>query len=128
MNRTKLSADSKLLGKWGEKRCEKFLTRKGLTTLARNFTSKTGELDLVMAEPDGTIVFVEVKTRTDENYVAAESAFTYGKKQKLLRTARYFLSANNIADRPTRFDYVTIILETKGKPRINHNQNAFTSL
>ncbi len=124
-NRKKLSADSKLLGKWGERRCEKFLMRKGLKTLARNYSCRTGELDLVMAQHDGTVVFVEVKTRTDESYVGAESALSYAKKQKLLSAARYFLSANNIHDRSMRFDYVTVILGKKGKPQINHYENAF---
>ena len=50
--RNKLLTDSERLGRWGEKQSERFLRRKGLRTLARNFNCKTGELDLVMADPE----------------------------------------------------------------------------
>ena len=124
-NRNRLLTDQKLLGRWGEKRCEKFLRKKGLKTLTRNFSCKTGEIDLIMIDCDRTIVFVEVKTRAQNHLEPPESAVTYGKQQKALRTARYFLTTNNIEDRPLRFDVVAITLPPKGKPLINHYQNAF---
>jgi len=125
-NRNRLLNDQKLLGRWGEKRCEKFLRKKGLKTLTRNFYCKTGEIDLIMVDTDRTIVFVEVKTRAQNHLEPPESAVTYGKQQKAIRTARYFLTTNNIEDRPLRFDVVAIILPPKGQPKINHYQNAFT--
>jgi len=125
LNRRRLLADRKKLGRWGEKRCEKFLIRKGLRKLARNFSCKTGEIDLVMVAPDRTIVFVEVKTRTDESFAPTEEVITPAKKNKLSRTARYFLSANNIENRPFRFDVVTIVLAPTGPVRIKHYENAF---
>jgi len=124
-NRQKRFDDKKLLGNWGEKRCEKFLKRKGLKTLTRNFSCKTGEIDLVMVDPDRTIVFVEVKTRADESYQPVESVITYNKKQKMAKSARFFLAANNIQNRPLRFDVVTIVLNKKRKKQIKHYQNAF---
>lgn len=124
-NRNKLLTDKALLGRWGEKRCEKFLKRKGLKSLARNFTCKTGEIDLIMVDSDKTIVFVEVKTRADETFSPSESAITSAKKTRMQRAARYFLSIHNIEDRPFRFDVVTIILGRKGRPEIRHYENAF---
>jgi len=123
--KNKLLADADRLGRWGEKRCEKFLKSKGLRTLARNYSCKTGELDLVMVDPEGTIVFVEVKTRADEPFAPPESVVTAPKKTRLTRTARYFLTANNIENRPCRFDLVTIILPKSGKEQIEHYENAF---
>lgn len=125
LNRTRLLADPKRLGKWGEKRCESFLKKKGLKTLTRNYASKTGEIDLVMVDGDRSIVFVEVKTRTGEDLTAAESVVTGAKKAKALRTARYFLAAHKIDDRPYRFDVVAIILGQTGRPQIRHYENAF---
>lgn len=125
LNRQKLLADGKRLGRWGEKRCESFLKRKGLKLLARNFSCKTGEIDLVMVDADRSIVFVEVKTRAGETFDAVESVVTAPKKTKSLRTARYFLAAHNIEDRPFRFDVVTIVLGRTGPPQIRHYQNAF---
>ncbi len=124
-SRPRLLADRKLLGQWGEKRSEKFLKRKGLKTLTRNFSCKTGEIDLVMVDADRTIVFVEVKTRADESFSPSESAITSGKKSRMIRTARYFLATNEIEDRPLRFDVVTVILGQKGPVQIRHYENAF---
>ena len=125
LNRRRLLADRKRLGQWGEKRCEKFLKARGLKTLARNFSCKTGEVDLIMVDTDGSIVFVEIKTRAHENLTPAESVITPPKKKRLARTARYFLATNNIEDRPFRFDVVTIVLGQTGPPQIRHYESAF---
>jgi len=125
LNKSRLLTDRKLLGQWGEKRCQRFLKRKGLKTLTRNFTCKTGEIDLVMVDTDKTIVFVEVRTRVDESFSSVESSITSAKKAKLFRTARFFLTTHNIDNRPFRFDVVTIVLGQKGRPQIRHYENAF---
>ena len=118
-------ADRKLLGQWGEKRCEKFLKNKGLKTLARNFSCKTGEIDLIMVDTDGSIVFVEVRTQAGEDFGPPESTITSAKTARLQRTARYFLATHNIEDRPFRFDVLTMVLGQTGRPQIRHYQNAF---
>ena len=125
LNKPRLLADRRLLGRWGEKRSEKFLKRKGLKTLTHNFSCKTGEIDLIMVDSDRTIVFVEVKTRADESFGPSESAITAGKKTRMIRAARYFLATNEIEDRPLRFDVVTVILGQKGPVQIRHYENAF---
>ena len=125
LNRRRLLTDRTRLGRWGEKRCETFLKRKGLKTLARNFSCKMGELVLVMVDTGGAIVFVEVKTRAGEDLTTAESVVTFSKKTKALRTARFFLGAHKIDDRPYRFDVVAIILGQTGPLQIRHYPNAF---
>lgn len=125
LNRRRLLTDRRSLGRWGERRCEKFLRAKGLKTLTRNFSCKTGEIDLVMVDADSTLVFVEVKTRASEDFGPPEQSVTYPKKVKLLRTARYFLAAHKIDDRPFRFDVVAIVLSPQGPAQIEHYQNAF---
>ncbi len=125
LNRRRILADRKLLGRWGERRCERFLKRKGLRKLTRNFSCKTGEIDLVMVDTDGAIVFVEVKTRTDESFTPTEEVITPAKKAKLNRTARYFLATHNIENRPFCFDVVTIVLGPTGPAQIKHYKNAF---
>ena len=126
LRRRKLLSDRESLGRWGEKRCEKFLKNKGLKTLTRNFSCKTGEIDLVMVDSDRTIVFVEVKTRADETFGPPEQSVTYSKKDKLLRTARYFLATHEIEDRPYRLDVVAIVLGPRGSEEIRHYPNAVT--
>jgi len=124
-NRRKLLSDTEQLGRWGEKQAEQFLKRKGLRTLTRNFRCKTGEIDLIMVDSDGTLVFVEVKTRANENFGPSESAVTAAKKTRMFRAARYFLSSHKIDGRPYRFDVVTIVLAEKGPAEIRHYENVF---
>jgi len=125
LNRRKLLTDIKSLGRWGEKRCEKFLRAKGFKTLTRNFSCNSGEIDLVMVDTDSSLVFVEVKTRADELFGPPEQSVTYSKKVKLIRTARHFIAAHEIDERPFRFDVVAIVLPPKGPAQIEHYQNAF---
>jgi putative endonuclease len=125
VNRGKLLADRKKLGQWGEKRCERFLKKKGFKKLTRNFSCNGGEIDLIMADAEGAVVFVEVKTRADETFEAAESVITASKKHRMSRAARYFLATHKIENRPFRFDVVAIVLGQKGRPQIRHYENAF---
>jgi putative endonuclease len=124
--RKKLLSDPKLLGRWGERRAEKFLSKKGLRTLCRNFSCKAGEIDLVMTDPsDRTVIFVEVKTRTSENYFPAQAAVTLEKQRRIAASAKWFLKIYDIHDRPTRFDCVALALGPKGPPEIRHFEHAF---
>jgi len=124
-NRRRLLTNRELLGRWGERRCGKFLKSKGLRKLARNFSCKTGEIDLVMTDTDGSIVFVEVRTRADESFGSAESSITPSKKNRLSRAAQCFLATHNIENRPYRFDVVIVVVGQTGRPQIRHYENAF---
>jgi len=124
--RHRLLTDRARLGRWGERRAERLLRRKGLKTLVRNFSCKGGELDLIMVDRDGTLVFTEVKTRSDETFAPAEASVTAGKRQRMIRAMRYFLASHGLQDRPCRFDVITIILGRTGRPEIRHYENAFT--
>ena len=78
-----------------------------------------------MVDRDGSVVFVEVKTRADEGFAPAYTAVTGAKQQKLIRTAKYFLALHDISDRPCRFDVVTVVLGERGAAKIEHFENAF---
>ena len=124
--RRRLLRDRKLLGRWGEKRCERFLKRKGFTTIARNFAWKLGEIDLIVTDSNGTIIFVEVRTRADESFTEAHRTVTPKKRVRLVRTAQYFLKTYKVKDRPLRFDVVAVVLGKKGPVQIRHYENSFT--
>ena len=124
-NRRRLLADRAKLGRWGEKCGERFLKRKGFKTLARNFSCRTGELDLVMVDPEGVIAFVEVKTRARERFVPAEAVITAPKRRRIGRAARFFLARHDIQDRIFRFDVITIVVGNCGSPEIRHYEGAF---
>ena len=84
-----------------------------------------GEVDLVMASANGAIVFVEVKTRRNEDYAQAQDAVTSKKQARLIRTAKFFVKQYKIKDKPLRFDVVAVILGPKGPAQIRHYENAF---
>jgi len=125
LNRRRLLSDRARLGRWGERRCERFLRNKGLRTLIRNYSCKLGELDLVMVAGDGTLVFVEVRSRADEQFGPAEATVNSAKRERVSRAARHFIAAHRIEDRPLRFDIITLILGRRGPPQIHHYENAF---
>ena len=125
-NRARLLADPKRLGKWGEKRAERFLRARGLKTLTRNFTCKTGEIDLIMVGPDSSIVFIEVRTRAADALQPPEATVTPAKRARLLKAAKYFLATHQIENRPFRLDVVAITLPASARPKIDHYTNAFT--
>lgn len=126
LNRRKLLADPKKLGRWGERYSEKFLKLNGLRLLARNFSSRDGEIDLVMIDRDGGVVFVEVKTRADEKLESAESAINYSKKIKLIKTAKLFCRKYGLENKALRFDAVIVILGESAKPEVRHYQSIFS--
>ncbi len=117
--------DKQKLGRWGEKQAEKFLKNKGLKTLARNFEYKTGEIDLIMVDSDRSIVFVEVRTRSKEDFVHTEETVNFTKRAKLMKTGKIFISQHELQDRPFRFDIVTVVANDSRHPAINHFENAF---
>nr|WP_321907431.1 MULTISPECIES: YraN family protein [unclassified Paraburkholderia] len=75
-----------------------FLRREGLELVARNVNCRGGELDLVMRERDGTLVFVEVRARARPEFGGAAASVGWRKQQRVLRAARYFLATWQPAD------------------------------
>ncbi|HET7331672.1 YraN family protein [Dyella sp.] len=83
------------------------LERAGLKLLARNYTTRYGELDLVMRDRD-TIVFVEVRHRVRASHGDAATSVTTSKQAKLIRAAELWLASHpQHAQRPCRFDVVS---------------------
>jgi TIGR00252 family protein len=79
----------------------------GLKLLARNYTTRHGELDLVMRDGD-SVVFVEVRYRVRAGHGDAATSVTRTKQDKLIRTAQLWLAAHpQHAQRPCRFDVVS---------------------
>lgn len=81
---------SQLVGYQAEEQALHYLRSCGLTILARNLRSKTGEIDLVAADGD-TLVFIEVRQRHSRQYGGAAASVNRKKQGRLLRTAQYFL-------------------------------------
>jgi len=105
---------------------EAYLNRHGLKLVERNFSSRFGEIDLIM-EDDETLVFVEVKYRTSNQHGSGAEAITYHKQRKLSLTASWYLVKNpQRAEQFCRFDVISIAART-GHQDINWIKNAFYS-
>ncbi len=79
---------------------------RGLRILARNFSAKTGEIDIIAL--DGKhLVFLEVRARSNPHYLSAAASVDWRKQSRILRTAQIFLQKNSQwAHLPCRFDVI----------------------
>lgn len=88
-----------------------YLQRQRLVLVARNVHCRGGELDLVMRERDGTLVFVEVRARTRAAYGGAAASVGWHKRQRVLLAAREYLlthaQEHGALPPACRFDVVT---------------------
>ncbi|NMF87505.1 YraN family protein [Aromatoleum petrolei] len=94
-------------GKAGEELAERFLARRGLSPLARNVRCRGGEVDLVCLDR-GTVVFVEVRLRSNPGFGGAAASITATKRRRVVLAARWWLAGagRRFAERPCRFDAV----------------------
>ncbi len=110
----------KLLGRAGEVKAIEFLKKKGFKILEKNYKTHIGEID-VIALDNTTIVFIEVKTRSDDFFGAPSEAVNQKKQEKYYKVALEYLQKTKNVDSPCRFDVIEI---ENGK--INHIDNAFS--
>jgi putative endonuclease len=94
--------------------------------LCRNYRCRSGEVDIVAREGEGTTVFVEVKERHTESHGEGHEAVTFGKRRRVVRAARLYAAAHGLGEGPLRFDVVSITW-TSGRPEIRHDRGAFDS-
>ena len=90
------------------------MQRAGLRLLERNYRTPGrggGEIDLIMREPDGTTVFVEVRKRASTRHGGAAASVSFAKQRRIVFAARFYLMRLASAP-PCRFDVVS--LDTDG--------------
>src|SRR5271165_1084128 len=109
-----------LTGKRGEIEAYLYLRALGYKMVAANFRVPydRGEIDLIGWD-DGTLCFIEVKTRTNEGFAPPVTAVDRSKRRHILSVARrYVRRIPSALPPPCRFDIVSIILEGDGgKPQ-----------
>ena len=93
-------------GKKGEDFACKILLESGYTIIARNFSSRFGEVDIIAQKGD-ILAFVEVKTRAASSWQTPAGAVTVSKQHKLILTAQQYL-IDNECDLIPRFDVIAI--------------------
>ncbi len=97
-----------------------YLQQQGLVLIASNYTCRSGEIDLIMRDGK-TLVFVEVRMRSNTDFGGAGKSITLSKQKKLTRTAEHYLQQHG--NSACRFDVV--LMERPSLESIEWVRNAF---
>ncbi len=112
-------------GKLGERAAKKHLRRLGLKFLTANFRSPRGEIDLIFRDHD-CLVFVEVKTRSSEDWTRPAAAVDSRKRRRLSQAALDYLKLLRNPEVKIRFDIVEVLIEEGEVAEVRHLPNSFT--
>lgn len=108
-----------------EKLAATFLLNHGLKLVMQNYHCRFGEIDLIMQEAK-TLVFVEVRLRSNNQFGSAGDSITHQKQQKLIRTAQHYLQSHDVQsndESACRFD--AILMTNVDLKNIEWVRNAF---
>ena len=112
-------------GRRGEAAAARWYQKQGCRLLAHNFHTRMGELDVVVQEPDGTIVICEVKTRAEGFLTSPAEAVGRPKQRRLIRAAQCYLQQNGLSDAPVRFDVAEVFPLDSGRWMVHIIRGAF---
>ncbi len=112
-------------GLWGEIYAARYLRDHGYEIIAGNYRCRMGEID-VIARKDGTVCFVEVKTRNPSPLARPMESVDTVKQQRLISAALYYIRTAG-EETASRFDVIEVTLDENDLPvKIHHLKNAFT--
>ena len=112
-SRRKAATDKQVSGDAAEVRALAHLREHGLALVERNYrvargpNLRGGEIDLILRERDGTLVFVEVRVRADARHGGAAASVGAAKRASLVLAAQHYL-LRYATPPPCRFDVVAI--------------------
>lgn len=118
-------ADHNELGIQGELIAKSYLLKKGYRILACNYRFKKFEVDIICLK-DELLVVVEVKTRQSDFMAGPEKTVTRAKQRSIITAANAYITDNEL-DYETRFDIISIILNSNQR-EIEHLEDAFYPL
>ncbi len=114
---------SRTVGARGEQAVCDWLERQGARILCRNYTVRGGEIDII-AEEDGYLAFVEVKTRREGSMTSGAEAVTLTKQQRIVKAAAAYLYAVPSGLQP-RFDIAEVWTRGGIPVRLRYLRSAF---
>ena len=116
---------AKSIGESGEEYTVKFLQKNKYKIVARNYSKRYGEIDII-AENDEFLVFVEVKTRHENSLTMPSDSVDKRKQQRIIKTASAYL-AENETEKYCRFDVSEVFVKADNLKlvSINYIKNAF---
>ncbi|WP_028778296.1 YraN family protein [Shimazuella kribbensis] len=115
----------KAIGQRGEDIAAGYLVSKGWELIARNWSTKLGELDIV-ANDGLQLIFVEVRTTTSNQFGLGFQSVQYRKQQQVRKLAVQFMQKQKLEHLSIRFDVISVLL-TKEREFVdlNHLEGAF---
>lgn len=123
------------VGMLGEKLAADFLTRIGYRIVMANFkvpvgrtlrgVAVTGEIDIIALDGE-TVCFIEVKTRSSDDFAAPVAAVDNRKQRQIIRAARVYRKIFNLNKIKFRYDAISIVLNEKKAPKIEHFKGFWT--
>ncbi len=118
--------DRAALGRYGEDLAAQHLVATGARVLARNWRCREGEIDVIVMEPDGTVVFVEVKTRSGTGFGVPAEAVGRVKARRIRAVAcRWLADHRPPGAGDLRFDVISVLRERGRAPVVQHLRAAF---
>ena len=99
----------KLLGREGEDVVYNYLKKSGYKILEKNYHCPFGEADIIAKTKDGSIAFIEVKTRSSLIYGTPAEAVNYKKQQKYRDIARFYLNSKGLSDVFVEFSVAEVL-------------------
>ncbi len=113
------------LGRWGEDLAARRLAAAGMQVLDRNWRCTQGELDLVARDVDGTVVFVEVKTRSGTGFGSPAEAVGRVKARRLrVLACRWLVEHRSAGSSELRFDVIGIVRPPGRAATVTHLRGA----
>ena len=112
-------------GRRGEAAAARWYQKQGAQLLAHNYHTRMGELDLVLREPDGTIVICEVKTRSQGMLQRPAAAVDPAKQHRLICAAQKYLQQTGQSEEPVRFDVAEVVPLDSGRWMVHIIKGAF---
>ena len=109
------------IGRANETRAQGYFARRGWKLLHKNYLCKAGEVDLIFEDPEGAVVFVEVKYRASSQYGAAEEFVGLEKQMRTARAAMFYIKQRKLSGRDFRFDVAAV-----SPQGVAHIPNAFS--
>ncbi|HHT0594585.1 TPA: YraN family protein [Legionella anisa] len=94
-------------GRIAEEKALAYLKKHGLELITKNYTCRLGEIDLIMRDKEH-LVFIEVRSRVSMQFGGGIASVTYAKRQKILKTAAYYMLQHQTHNHALRFDVVSI--------------------
>ncbi len=113
------------VGKSGENIAARFLEKKGMKIVARNYRYDRAEIDIIALDGE-ELVFAEVKTRRNKNYGEPEAAVTKKKLEQIRKAAENFMEENEtrLNFSSARIDVIAILLKKNGY-ETEHFENVY---